>query len=146
MAAWKALYRSASIENQIPLTVWASADKAEGEVDEAWIQRGLSESAAALQTVIAHCVEHGPHPNSPAALLLDMQANLQVIYWGPPDPEQLEKDWAQFLSGSLQGAERGAFPGRWFHGSQRDWKSLAIALHEQGHKGWAGFYARLAQR
>ncbi len=104
------------------------------------------EARQAHRIILKSCVEFAPFPQQPAVLLLDAHGAVQVIYWERPSVETLQADWERFVAQRIPGAQRGAWPGSWFHGSDRDWKSLALELHAQGLAPWARLYAQLARR
>lgn len=73
------------------------------------------------------------------------RGRLQMVYLGAVAPEQLLADAHRFALGSVRGAVRSIYPGRWYARVPRDLKALADELERRGRLDDAAFYRRTAQ-
>ncbi|MBI4879214.1 MAG: ASPIC/UnbV domain-containing protein [Planctomycetes bacterium] len=96
-----------------------------------------------LRVVLEHVLAR-PADVVPASFLVDCDLRLQIVYLGPVAPDQLLADAERYGKNPPPGAERGAFPGRWFSGMPRDLRGLAAACQERGLQAEARFYEALA--
>lgn len=106
--------------------------------------RAPSEAEAiALEVLLGHTLDMQGRTPLPTSLLVDRRGWVQVIYLGPVTPDRLRADVTRYGLQPPPGAQRGAWPGRWFFGVPRDLEDLARRLEERGLDPEARFYRTL---
>jgi peroxiredoxin len=99
-----------------------------------------------IQAIVKHVLDKTGEPGIPLSMLIDRNGSLQILYVGPVSAEQLIKDTALFGMKPDGRLQRSSFPGRWYYGTSRDLKGLAMDLFHRVRHADARFYAEVFRR
>ena len=104
---------------------------------------GISQT---VQAVLEHVRNRPGAVPLPASLLVDARGNLQMIYLGPVDIEQLLVDAQAFGQRPPPSHQRMVYRGRWYYKLRRNLPALAADLRRRGCDDDARFYEKLVTR
>ena len=101
------------------------------------------EDRRTFEVLLEHLIPRSGDFPVPASLLVDKNGMVEVLYLGPVEVDTLIEDAASYGMEPEKVPVRCSYPGRWFYGMPRDWRTLAAAFRTAGLGAHASYYTAL---
>ena len=101
------------------------------------------EERRTFEVLLQHLIAKSGDTPVPASLLVDKNGMVEVLYLGPVEVDTLIEDAASYGMEPEKVPVRCSYPGRWFYGMPRDWRTLAAAFRTAGLEAHASYYTAL---